>query len=221
MNTINTDKVNPAAAALTGAGGTSKLGQTEFLELMLAQMKNQDPFKPLESGEFLGQIAQFSTVSGIQDLQASFAGVSSALYSNQALQATTLVGRTVEIASEHALLSASGGLQANVVLPESASNIQFNIYGTNGELIHTSSSGPARAGVVGFSWNGLDMEGRPRLPGSYRIEAIASTGDRVTPLETSVNARVDSVSLGGQGDGIRLNLGTLGETDFNKVKQIR
>ena len=73
----------------------TELGQDAFLKLMTAQMQHQDPFKPMESGEFLGQIAQFSTVSGIQAMQESLAGLSTALTSNQTLQAANLVGRGV------------------------------------------------------------------------------------------------------------------------------
>ena len=70
------------------------LGQEDFLHLMLTQLKNQDPFKPMESGEFLGQIAQFGTVQGLAGLQTSFDSLSSSLVSNQALQASTVVGRS-------------------------------------------------------------------------------------------------------------------------------
>ena len=70
------------------------LGQEDFLHLMLTQLKNQDPFKPMESGEFLGQLAQFGTVQGLAGLQTSFDSLSSSLVSNQALQASSLVGRS-------------------------------------------------------------------------------------------------------------------------------
>ena len=76
-----------------------ELGQEAFLNLMITQLKNQDPFKPLDSGEFLGQLAQFGTVSGLQDLQTKFDSLSSALVSNQALQAASLVGHTALVPS--------------------------------------------------------------------------------------------------------------------------
>ena len=76
-------------------GDEGELGQEEFLRLMITQLENQDPFKPLESGEFLGQLAQFGTVSGLAELQTSFEGLASSLVSNQALQAAGLIGQSV------------------------------------------------------------------------------------------------------------------------------
>ena len=86
----------------------NELGQDAFLELMVTQLKNQDPFKPLDSGEFLGQLAQFGTVQGLSGLQTSFDGLASSLVSNQALQAASLVGRTALVESDHGAIAAGG-----------------------------------------------------------------------------------------------------------------
>jgi hypothetical protein len=93
-----------ARAPTADARANDKLGQEQFLKLMITQLNNQDPFKPLESGEFLGQLAQFGTVSGIQDLQQSFQGLAGSMQSNQALQAAGLVGRSVYVPAQEAWL---------------------------------------------------------------------------------------------------------------------
>ena len=72
-----------------------QLGQEDFMDLMLTQMNNQDPFKPMENGEFLTQMAQFSAVSGLKDIKESFQGLADTMQSNQALQAASMVGRKV------------------------------------------------------------------------------------------------------------------------------
>ena len=84
------------------------LGQDEFLELMMTQLQNQDPLNPAESGEFLSQIAQFGTVNGITELQQSFSTLASSLQSNQALQASTMVGRSVLVENNILQLGATG-----------------------------------------------------------------------------------------------------------------
>ncbi len=89
----------------------NKLGQAEFLELMVAQLKNQDPFKPLENGDFIAQMAQFSAVSGMDKLQSSFDTLAGSLQSNQALQASTLVGRSVLVPASQAPLSPQGNIR--------------------------------------------------------------------------------------------------------------
>jgi flagellar basal-body rod modification protein FlgD len=219
MNTINSDKLQDLGLSLKTDSPSKELGQGDFLELMIAQMKNQDPFKPLESGEFLGQIAQFSTVSGIQELQTSFADVSTALYSNQALQASTLVGRSVLVNSTFAELPAGGSLSGMVQLPASADDVAVNIYSEGGQLLHVLHTGPQAAGAVNFSWNGT-KDNITLAPGVYRIQAISNADGKAEALETLVSGRVDSVTLGGPGEGIRLNLGSIGEVDFNAIKQI-
>ena len=99
---------------------SQELGQEEFLQLMLTQLENQDPFKPMESGEFLGQLAQFGTVTGLGELQQSFESLSGSLISDQALQAASLVGRSVTIESGEGLLKTDSPLTGAVELPTSS-----------------------------------------------------------------------------------------------------
>src|SRR5690625_1502858 len=77
-----------------------EIGQEDFLKLMVTQLQNQDPFSPMENGEFLAQIAQFTTATGIQELQQSFERFSSNIKTEQALQAASLVGRNVVVESD-------------------------------------------------------------------------------------------------------------------------
>src|ERR1700741_111746 len=97
-------------AAQQGSGIKKKdqLGQAEFLELMIAQLKNQDPFKAMDPSQFLGQLAQFGTVSGIQEMQAAFGTLLDAMRSSQVLDGSAMIGRDVLVASEGATLQAEG-----------------------------------------------------------------------------------------------------------------
>jgi len=87
---------------------SNEIGQNEFLELMLAQLKNQDPFQPLENGEFVAQMAQFSTVSGIEEMNASLKGMSDSLQGNRLLEASNLIGRTALVSGKTASLTEDG-----------------------------------------------------------------------------------------------------------------
>jgi len=87
-----------------------RLGQEDFLRLMVAQLRNQNPLQPMENGEFLTQIAQFGTVSGVRQLNAAFEALSESLYSSQALQAASLVGRRVQVPGGEGYLAEGGGL---------------------------------------------------------------------------------------------------------------
>ncbi len=196
------------------------IGQDEFLKLMMTQLKNQDPMKPLESGEFLSQIAQFSAVSGIQDLQASFKTLSSSIYSNQALQASSLVGRTVLVPSTNAALVADGQVSGAVDLTASTPQLVVGIYDSTGQLVRRMSLGPQTAGQIAFSWNGLTDAGTPAAAGAYRLRAEAEVGGQGIAMDTLVSSKVESVVLGRQDGGIQLNLTGLGGVDFATVRQI-
>ena len=92
-----------------------ELGQDDFLELMIAQVQHQDPFQPMENGEFIAQMAQFATVDGIQNMESSISELNGTMASNQALTATTLVGRSVMAPGGEFALGAEGGVSARTI----------------------------------------------------------------------------------------------------------
>ena len=195
----------------------SELGQEEFLQLMTTQLQNQDPFKPLESGEFLGQLAQFGTVAGLSDLNESFASVASSLVSNQALQASNLVGRSVLVESDVAYLPPGGRLAGALDIDGSATGVRVQIMDGYGQLVRSIDLG-AQSGTVNFVWGGETDAGDIAAPGSYRIQAQAIGGGEQRAVPTLVSAFVDSVAVG-QG-GLNLNLRGIGDVSFDAVREI-
>ena len=183
-----------------------ELGQSDFLTLMITQFKNQDPFKPMENGEFLGQLAQFSTVSGIDSLNASFAGLTESLQGEQALQAANLVGHSVLAVTDVGYLPEAGSIDGVIELSTSASEVQIEIVDESGELVQTLSLGEQGAGLARFSWNGLDASGEPVDPGHYRISARVIRGAEVESAATALEANIESVTLGRFGQGMTLNV---------------
>lgn len=195
------------------------LGQEQFLELMVAQLKNQDPMKPMQNGEFLGQLAQFGTVNGIQQLQQSFAGLSASLQSNQALMASSLVGRSVLVPSAQAALGDSGAISGVVDFPVSTANASVGIYTEAGQLVRRIDLGAQPTGQARFTWDGASDGGQALPPGQYRIRAESVDGGVTTARDTLVSAKVDSVSLGGT-QGLMLNLAGIGAVPLAQIRQI-
>lgn len=217
--------VNGVGAAGSSAGSEAKverdkgqLGQEEFLKLMITQLENQDPFKPLESGEFLGQLAQFGTVSGISNLERAFAGLSESLVANQALQAAGLVGRNVLVRSDVAHLRDGESVDAALRLPQSSTAVQVQILAADGQLVRRIDLGAQDAGTVRFSWDGMTDDGERAAPGRYVISAQFRHGNEMQSAETLVTAPVDSVAFGPR--GLTLRLGELGEMAFGAVHEI-
>ncbi len=197
-----------------------ELAQEDFLTLMITQFRNQDPFKPMENGEFLGQIAQFSTVSGIEDLNSSFASLSSSIQGEQALQAASLVGRSVLALSDTGYVSAEQPLRGAVDLEAPVSGLQIDIKNAAGEVVQRLSTGEQPAGQVDFQWNGTDFNGRQLPPGNYELSARILNGSQVESVQTLIRSDVRSVTLGQQGQGMTLNLVGGGELALNKIYSI-
>ena len=223
MNDFNFDAIKDLGLATTKTANVKKdtsLGQEEFLKLMVTQLKNQDPLEPMENGDFLAQMAQFSTVSGIGDLQTSFSDFASSVANDQALQAANLVGRNVFVPLEEGLLPAGGTIQGELELPASSSDVNLRVYDSNGQLIRTVPLGMQGAGPVQFVWDGKLDDGTYANPGAYRIEALARLDGENFGLETNLMAQVESVTLGGVGRGLELNLTGLGSVGINSVSRI-
>ncbi len=225
MNEINKTQNIFQSLGLTAkeklnTGDRTRLDQNDFLKLLTTQLQNQDPTKPLQNGEFMAQMAQFSTVTGIQDLQASFGDLASALYSNQALQASVMVGRTVQVPSNQGLLNAGGNLAGAADLPSSTSNLTVEITDAAGQLIKYIDMGQQPAGQVNFVWDGITDKGVQAPAGIYNVRAVANFGGDIQALGTLVSARVDSVSVGKSGEGLTLNLAGLGSFGFDEIRRI-
>ncbi len=198
----------------------NSLGQDEFFQLMVAQLTNQDPLKPLESNEFIGQVAQFSTVTGVQDMHQAIADLSASFQSNQALQASTMVGRDVLVPGNRTLLGADGTIKAAAELPGSTGALSASIYDAGGQLVRQISLGAHEEGLVEFTWDGLTDSGQQAPPGSYSIAVTASFNNETHAVETLVAAKVESVTLGKAGTGMQLNLAGLGPVDTGLVRQL-
>jgi flagellar basal-body rod modification protein FlgD len=223
MTTIDTQTLE--RLGLSGRQQETKkndeLGQSEFLELMITQLNHQDPMQPMQSGEFYTQIAQFSTVAGIQELQQTFKQVASALYSGQALQASAMVGRSVLVSAPSASLASGGGIAGVVEVPRDTGQLNVDIYDQAGQLVQRLSLGEHAAGKAAFSWDGTTADGNSAAPGTYYLEATMLLGGEAFGLETLVENRIDSVTVDAGGQGIVLNLAGGGQSTLASVREIK
>lgn len=216
---ISTTQSTPTTT--TSTQSTSELGQDDFLRIMLAQLENQDPSSPLDGNEFLSQITQFSVADGISDLNDSFSDLANSLTSNQALQASALVGRSVLVPGDSSQLTEGGSIQGVAELPQSASSVSVDILNQGGQLINTINLGPQVAGNIDFSFDGTDSNGQTVPPGNYQFFARGSFGGSEQALNTLVSARVDSVTLQNGGGNLEINLSGIGPVSFSSVQEIR
>jgi flagellar basal-body rod modification protein FlgD len=206
-------------AAAAAAPGT--LGGTDFLTLMLAQLQNQDPTSPVDSNTFLTQLAQLSEVQGITSLNTNFSTLSNSLTSNQALQASSLLGHQAMVNSSTATLTAGATVTGAVNVPQTTSQVTLSISDSSGALVSQINLGAQPAGLANFSWNGTMGNGSQAPAGTYTLTAqYAGATSGSTAATTLVNGTVESVSMGAGSTGLTLNVSGVGSVPFSSVQQI-
>lgn len=217
MSTIDTS-YSDLGLALQQPAAKKSLGQDEFLLLMTTQLKNQDPFKPMENGEFLAQLAQFSTVSGITEMQESLETLASSLTSSQMLQGANLVGRSVLVPSDAGYLPADGEMQAAAYVPSSG-QVVVDVVDAGGQVVRTLDLGTQPAGFARFAWDGTTVSGERLAAGTYTLNARLVQGSSQQSLSTLAVGRVESVATS-TSNGLVLELLGLAPTALADVQQI-
>ena len=224
----NTSEMFPAPGA-TGskANSMTDMGADDFLTLMVAQLQHQDPTKPMDNTEFVAQLAQFSTSTGVQELNESFGDLSSSLVSSQMLQATDLVGRQVSTESNVGFLEAAtdqgGGavamLDATVSLGGNRGGMLY-VQDMTGQLVYSAALPADATGDFQIRWGGKDASGNMMPPGNYRISAEANVGGEVTSVPVYTHSRVQSVSINPATGSASLNLVDGSKLSFAEIRNI-
>lgn len=206
------------AANFGGVSDKDTLGQAQFMQLMIAQLKNQDPTKPMDPSEFLGQLAQFGTVSGIQNMQQSLTALSESLRSSQVLGGTSLVGHYVLADATEATLAETGSVAGTTEIPEGATSASITITDASGQLIRKMPIS-SQEGEVSFEWDGTTDLGTRAPAGNYKISAIANVGGAAEQLTTSVVGYVGSVTIDPTDHSLTLNT-DLGPLPLGRVRRV-
>lgn len=223
------DSLSLSNSANEAGAKNDELGQDAFLQLLVTQLSNQDPLSPEENGDFIAQLAQFSSVEGITNLNESVSDMAGSLKSSQALQASSLVGRSVRLPTENTQLSPQGDIKGDIDLPAATQQINIRVYDDAGQLVGNKtitggangdkSSKVISPGKVDFTWDGAMTDGSQAPPGRYRVEAEALMNGATSRVGTNLNANVDSVTLG-QGDNISINVAGVGPMPLDSVTEI-
>ena len=199
-----------------------KLGQEDFLQLMTAQLQNQDPFAPMENGDFIAQMAQFSTVSGIEEMNVNLKALADETRQMRISTTATLLGHSVLVPGQMARPDDNGEIHGVFELSQAASaaRVSFTDDAT-GELLHSQDLGPQGSGLVGFSWIDIPVElreGNRRI----KVDVAANTGNGMENMGPSIYARVLSASsFADASDTPTLDIEDYGTIDASTVSRIR
>jgi flagellar basal-body rod modification protein FlgD len=208
-------------AALNGASEKADAKelspQDRFLKLLVTQLKNQDPLNPMDNAQMTSQMAQISTVEGIDKLNATLKMILEGSNENQAMQAAALVGHGVLVPGSG--LALSGGMAiGGIELDEPADRVTVTIKDASGIAMKTLELGGSEAGSHGIAWDGKTDSGAQAADGTYSISVNAQRGDAKVGARTLELGMVSSVVR--TSDGVSLNVGALGAFKMSDVRQI-
>lgn len=208
QNTENSAQSDSGIAKNNTAAGL----QQEFLTLMVAQIRNQDPLNPLDGTQYVSQLAQLSTVEGIQNMSQLQRQNNVLLDTLQVLQSTQLVGKQVSLPVERIKLDKPEALQGRVDLSEPAGSVLVRAINSDGNVAKEVRLGSQPAGSVDFEL--------PTLPaGSYRLEVVVQRGDVQTYQHAYLNRTVDKVSLPANGGDVLLQVSGVGNLSLFSISE--
>ncbi len=217
QNTTSATAAQTATAAASAANSQLGATQDRFLKLLVSQMKNQDPLNPLDNAQVTSQMAQLSTVSGIDKLNSTVQALSSSMLASQSLQAVSMIGHAVLVPGTQIDL-VNGKANAAVDLSQPADSLGVKITDANGKVVRTLQLGAQNSGTAGVQWDGFTDSGDKAADGNYQFSATAVQGGKQSSASTLSYGMVNSVAQT-QG-GVTVNVGQLGEVSLTSIKQI-
>ena len=213
----------PEESNIPEPNNNQSLSQEDFFALLSQQLAYQDPFKPVDNDQMISQMASFSTVDGIENLNEEIGKLNQTTSSSQALQASSLVGRKVLIPTSEASVSPTNPeIRGVISTPSEVDSITVRVEDDKGQLVTSFEVDGSEGGNIDVTWDGKDNNGNPVAEGKYTLKASGVVGGKSEELPVSTYAHVSSVSLGTAQTGAILNLaggGAIKLTDVLAVSE--
>jgi flagellar basal-body rod modification protein FlgD len=221
MTTIQNNVASPELLSSMNPGKTAanqtKETQDRFMTLLVTQMKNQDPLNPLDNAAVTSQLAQLSTVTGIDKLNTTLEALMTSFQSNQSLQAAGMIGRGV-LTPGSSLQLAEGKALFGVEMTEPADKVTVTIRDAAGKAVRTMDVGAQDVGIKTLGWDGQTDAGSAAADGDYRFEVTATRGSQSAGSNALEFGMVGSVTTGAT--GVQLNISGVGSVALADVRQI-
>lgn len=217
MSTIqSTSATSAASAQLQSTTGNAAGTEDRFLKLLVTQLKNQDPLNPLDNAQITSQMAQLSTVSGVEKLNATLQSLAASFTATQSMQATSMIGRGVLVPGS-AINLQSGAAVAGVELAQPADKVVVSILDASGKVLQQVDIGAQAAGVAAFQWDGATGSGTA-ADGAYTFSVNATRGAEKVDASPLAFGQVSAVSPTAQ--GAMLAIGGLGNVALSDIRQV-
>ena len=202
--------------------GNSNLGQDEFLKLMTTQLQNQDPFAPMDNGDFIAQMAQFSSVTGIREVSSGITALADEMEKLRVATASNLLGHSVLVPGNIARPDTNGEINGVIDLPAASSTTRVSFSDAEtGEYLHQLDLGSQPSGLVGFSWTDIPPETLAKRH-AIQVDVAVDIGKGQENLQPSVFARVLAASAAGtRSDDMMLDVQDYGEIATSDITKFR
>jgi flagellar basal-body rod modification protein FlgD len=201
-----------------GNGGLPPINQSDFLQLITAQLQDQDPTQPADPNQMLNELASLSEVSGMNNMDSSISSLSNSMQSAQLLNGTGLIGHGVLAAGSTAALTAGGNV-TGAVAAAGATGATIQVTDSTGQLVRTITVTPQSSGLTNFSWDGTTNSGAAAPAGTYTFSASAVADGTQAAVPTYLQSTVNSVTIDPSTQTLSLNTnsGTLSLSDVVQV----
>ncbi len=207
--------------ATTGRGKEA-LGKQDFLTLFTAQLQNQNPLDPVKNEAFVAQLAQFSQLEALTNMQGSLDKFVTSMSSERMLTSANLIGKRVMVADAMSRLDEGGQIDASIDLPDGASGVKLQIRDSQGRLVQEMVAGPQMPGAMDFSWDGIDANNLPAAAGFYKLTATAVVNGKTGPVPVQTLSTIRGVTNDAASGAISLTVDggrTVALTDVKRINQ--
>lgn len=198
----------------------NQLDQEAFMKLFIAQLRAQNPSKPLDSAAMLQQMSSLAAMTSSQNLDKTIQTLNANLKQSQMVDASQLIGKKVQLFKGVSPLIKGEGLGGGVFINQKTTSVTITIRDQNNNVVQTIEKPVNGTGVVDFEWDGRDKNGQLMEPGMYKISASAIVDGKAVDMETLGDFKIGSVTLDKQSNTLYLNIDDLGGVEMDKIVKI-
>jgi flagellar basal-body rod modification protein FlgD len=210
INAINNGHNVPTTAGTGTSPTTSAAGQmnqNDFLKLMTTQLTTQDPFNPVDNTQMVAQMAQFSQVAGIAQMNQSLQTIATSLGGNRLSDAASWIGHSMLVTSDVATPLRDGSYAGQFTLTGAADQVNVSFVDANGAVVHSETLGARSAGDVSFAWDGKNAAGETIADGPLRLVVTATHNGQTSNAATAAWTAIGGIQSPSSGGDSRLVTG--------------
>lgn len=205
--TTNTTTTGALPGVTLETKPAGQMDQSDFLRLMTTQLSTQDPFNPVDNTQMVAQMAQFSQLAGISEMNKSMAAIASAFTPGRLTDAASWIGRSMLTQSDIATPLQDGSYAGQITLPGDADKVNVSFVDQSGKLVHSESLGAQKAGDLSFAWDGKDANGNVVANGPVRVIVDASGNGESVAATTATWTGIAGIQSPANGGATKLVTG--------------